>query len=94
MEEVNEKYQLAWTAEATRQMDRLAETVPKAIGPIVEFCYGRLLENPQRIGSPLRRELTGLLSARVGAYRVIYRITDDDVVIHRVDHRSDVYRQS
>jgi mRNA interferase RelE/StbE len=92
--EVSGTYKLGWTAEASRQMDRLAEVVPKAVGPIVEFCYGRLLDNPQRIGRPLQRELTGLLSARVGPYRVVYRINDNEkaVIIERVDHRSDVYR--
>ena len=75
-------------------MDRIAEVVPKAIGPIVEFCYGRLLDNPQRLGRQLHRELLGLFSARVGAYRIVYRIYDDKqaVIIERVDHRSDVYR--
>lgn len=75
-------------------MDRLARATPKAVGPIIEFCYGRLAANPARLGSPLRRELTGLHAARVGAYRVVYRIDDDSraIVILRVDHRSDVYR--
>jgi len=75
-------------------MDRLARLAPRTVGPIVEFCYGRLATNPARNGTPLRRELTGLHSARVGAYRVVYRIDEDAraIVIARVDHRSDVYR--
>lgn len=91
---MNGDYKLGWSAEASRQMDRLSEVVPRAVGPIVEFCYGRLLENPSRIGRPLQRELFGLLSARVGPYRVVYRIDDGEkaVIIERVDHRSNVYR--
>jgi mRNA-degrading endonuclease RelE of RelBE toxin-antitoxin system len=51
-------------------------------------------ENPRRVGHPLRRELTGLWSARRGAYRVVYEIDDDRHVVSvlRVDHRADVYR--
>lgn len=75
-------------------MDRLAHLTPKSVGPIVEFCYGRLAANPARLGRPLQRELSGLHSARVGPYRVVYRIDDDHraVIVARVEHRSDVYR--
>lgn len=75
-------------------MDRLAVLSPKAVGPIIEFCYGRLATNPARLGRPLQRELVGLHSARVGPYRVVYRIDEPSraIVIARVEHRSDVYR--
>ncbi len=61
----------------------------------MQFCFGRLIANPRRIGSPLGRELEGWYSARVGAYRVIYWIDDDEHIVYvdRVDHRSDVYRR-
>lgn len=75
-------------------MDRLAQLAPKTVGPIIEFCYGRLAANPGRLGHPLQRELAGLHSARVGPYRVVYRINEEQhtIVIARVEHRSDVYR--
>ena len=55
---------------------------------------GALTDNPQRVGAPLQRELAGLHSARRGAYRIVYEIRDQDraVVVHRIDHRSMVYR--
>ncbi len=55
---------------------------------------GPLLEDPRRVGKELRRELTGLHSARRGAYRIIYEIDDDRsaIIVIRVDHRSTVYR--
>ena len=55
---------------------------------------GALLENPERIGSELKRDLEGLRSARRGAYRVVYEIERARaiVVVHRIDHRVDVYR--
>jgi len=89
-----EPYIVGWSAEASRQMDRLAHSAPRLIGPVIEFCYGRLAANPQRIGRPLRRELAHLYSARVGAYRVVYRVEQEDrtIIIERVEHRSDVYR--
>jgi mRNA-degrading endonuclease RelE of RelBE toxin-antitoxin system len=61
---------------------------------IVEFMLGPLLEDPRRVGKELRCELTGLHSARRGAYRIVYEIDDDHstVVVLRIDHRSTVYR--
>lgn len=85
----------AWTlrvaASAERQLARLPERIAAAV---VEFLLGPLVENPQRVGHPLQRELAGLWSARRGAYRVVYEIDDEDRIIDvlRIEHRSDVYR--
>jgi mRNA interferase RelE/StbE len=71
---------------------RLPERVAAAV---VEFMIGPLLEGPERVGEPLRRELAGYWSARRGAYRVVYRIDDETntVRVVRIEHRADVYRQ-
>jgi mRNA interferase RelE/StbE len=61
---------------------------------VVEFLYGPLAENPQRVGKPLRGEFEGQHSARRGQYRIRYRILAEEVVVQVVDiaHRSDAYR--
>ena len=61
---------------------------------IVEFMLGTLTEAPTMVGRPLQRELSGYWAARRGSYRVIYRLDDDrgQIVVVRIDHRSDVYR--
>ncbi len=64
-------YTITWTGPAQRALRKLPE---KAAVAAVEFIYGSLAENPERVGKPLRRELAGLRSARRGEYRVIYRI--------------------
>jgi len=55
---------------------------------------GTLLDAPHRVGGPLTRSLTGLWSARRGAYRILYEINDATRIVRvvRVDHRADVYR--
>jgi hypothetical protein len=42
----------------------------------------------------IRREPAGVWSARRGTYRILYRVRDDprEVIVHRVEHRGDVYR--
>ena len=60
-----------------------------------EFCSGPLRDEPRRVGKALRRELAGYFSARRGAYRIIYRLLDEDAAVHvvRIEHRADVYRR-
>jgi mRNA interferase RelE/StbE len=86
-------HEVAWTAAAKRALARLPEKVGVAV---VEFCYGALAENPQRVGKALRLDLAGLYSARRGDFRVLYRIDDDArrVEVVAIDHRADVYRPS
>jgi mRNA interferase RelE/StbE len=85
-------YDIVVTAPAARAMrERLPEAVAFAV---IDFITGPLLDNPRRVGAPLRVELEGIWSARRGTYRVLYRIDDHsrEVVVLRVAHRRDVYR--
>jgi mRNA interferase RelE/StbE len=85
------EWRLVVAPSAERALARLPERVAAAI---VEFMVGPLIENPRRVGHPLRRELQGLHSARRGPYRVIYEILDatNEIRVLRIDHRADVYR--
>ena len=86
------RYTLSLLAPARRDLEhRLPEGVAAAAWA---FIQGPLLENPHRVGKPLRNERQGLWSARRGQYRVIYRILAEVVVVEgvRVAHRADVYR--
>ena len=84
-------FEVAWASSALRSLDRLPEKIAIAC---VEFVYGSLAENPQRVGRALRFDLEGKSSARRGDFRVIYK-TDCEhrvVTVVAIDHRSDVYR--
>lgn len=85
-------YELVLTPPARRALsDRLPEAVAAAV---IDFLTSALVEQPRRVGKPLREELTGLWSARRGTYRVLYRIHDEpaEVVVVRIEHRRDAYR--
>lgn len=85
-------FSVQWTATAQRDLRRLPEKIGTAV---VEFVYGSLAENPERVGRALHLELSSLHAARRGEYRVVYRIDHQAgaVVIMHVDHRADVYRK-
>lgn len=86
-----EAWRLSIAASAERSLDRLP---PKIATATVEFMLGPLVEAPRRVGHPLQRELTGLWSARRGAYRIVYELNEAELVVNvvRIDHRADVYR--
>lgn len=88
------RYGIVVAAPAARAIqDKLPEAVAFAV---IEFITGPLLDNPKRVGAPLRDELEGVWSARRGTYRVLYRIDDErrEVIVLRIGHRADVYRPS
>ena len=51
----------------------------------------RPTEAPQRFGIPLRGTLKGYWKLRVGDYRVVYRVSADEVWILAIRHRRTVY---
>lgn len=86
------RYELVVTAPAARA---IRETLPDAVAfAVIDFITGALLDNPKRVGAPLRGELEGVWSARRGTYRVLYRVDDDnrEVIVLRVGHRRGIYR--
>jgi mRNA interferase RelE/StbE len=59
----------------------------------IENALG-LLERSPDAGHPLRGRLSGLRSLRIGSYRVIYQLVDDDRTarVAAIRHRSVAYR--
>ena len=85
------RYELVVTAPALRA---IREKLPEAVAfAVIDFITGPLLDNPKRVGVPLRGELEGVWSTRRGTYRVLYRVDEEsrDVIVLRVGHRRDIY---
>jgi len=78
-----------WTGAPT--IDRLPAKVALTV---FDLILGPLTSNPYRVGKPLRGDPAGLHSARIGAYRVVYEIAEEDaeIVVLLISHRADVYR--
>jgi len=87
----DDPYRVLATPEARRHLDRLPEKILHAAGALIQ---GALANDPHRVGKPLVGELAGLWSARRSEYRVVYAIDEraHTIIIHRVQHRRDVYR--
>jgi mRNA interferase RelE/StbE len=86
----DEPWRLVVAGPAARHLEQL----PAKYAAAVVEALGAIATNPQRLGKPLRFELTGRLAARRGPYRIIYAIDDTarTVTVLAVAHRADVYR--
>jgi mRNA interferase RelE/StbE len=85
-------FRVVVTRTAARQ---LAEHLPEAAASAcIEFIFGPLAENPERVGAPLRKPFEGQWRARRGEYRVRYRIDSNQGLVYviDIDHRRDAYR--
>ena len=89
---------MAWKIELSATAAReLGKLDPPQAKRILKFLHERLapLENPRGIGQALRgSELGEFWKYRVGDYRLICKIEDDQVLILvlRIGHRREIYR--
>lgn len=74
--------------------DDLPEIPPNIRARIARAIETRLAENPEHYGAPLRGTLKGYWKLRVGDYRVVYHVVEDEVRILAMRHRKDVYREA
>jgi mRNA interferase RelE/StbE len=82
-------YHLAYHPEVrTKDVPAINQNLRERISRAIET---RLTTEPQRYGEPLRRTLKGYWKLRVGDYRVVFKIVNDEVWIYGIIHRRDVY---
>lgn len=89
---------MAWrielTDDAVKQLKKMGHTDAKRIR---DYLRSRVqpLEDPRQSGKPLTGHLGELWRYRVGDYRIIARIEDEEVLILviRIGHRRDIYRR-
>ena len=53
----------------------------------------RLATQPEVFGRPLQRTLKGYWKLRVGEYRVVFKILENDILVLGIIHRKDVYQR-
>jgi len=75
---------------------RALEVLETLDRPIAERIYEKALWFEKNFDSikpePLYRELKSSYKLRVGDYRILYSVRGESVVIEKVGHRRDIYR--
>ena len=85
---MSKKHKLLFTREFLRRLKRLDREVHIRVLRRV-----KILEEKPFSGKRLGGRLNGLLSLRVGDYRIIYQITKDQVIIRTIGHRKSIYKR-
>jgi mRNA interferase RelE/StbE len=86
-------WSVEWDDRARRELRQLDRQVQRTI---LRYFSERIAtdDDPRRFGKPLRHELQGLWRYRIGDYRAICQIENDQLVVLvlAVNHRRQVYR--
>lgn len=84
---------MKWSVRIKRSAQEELQATTKSERLRIAEAIDGLRENPYR-GSALKGDLSGLRRVRVGAYRVIYEIRENEliVLVIAVGHRREVYR--
>ena len=70
---------------------KLNETLKKRIEKAIQE---RLTTSPHHYGDPFRKSLKGYWKLRVGDYRVVYKVVQNEVWILAIINRKDVYKKT
>jgi mRNA interferase RelE/StbE len=84
------RYRIEFRPAALRDIQRL----PAHAWPRIARAIDALADNPRPPGASAMQGDAGVLRIRVGEYRVVYEVRDQEVVVIVVmaGHRRDVYR--
>ena len=84
-------YDAIWHEDSLEDLDKLDKAIAKRIKDKVKM---HLVQDPDKLGTPLKGHLKGMHRYRVGSYRVIYIIdrAEQQIRIMGINHRKTVYR--
>ena len=85
-------YKLELTHQAESVLDRMVHREPELYKRVVQVLED--LQSDPFLGKPLKGPLKGRYSYRIGAYRIIYAIFRQKLLVIVIDigHRRDIYR--
>ena len=82
-------YKVSYKASVEKDLRRVDK---QTASRLLKKLEAELSKDPSR-GEQLKGELEGLFKYRIGDYRAVYTRTADGVVVLRIAHRKDVYRE-
>ena len=82
-------YDLVYTQRAIRDIEKLDPKIKKRLGKVLL----RYKEEPLRYAEKLSDSKLGTYRFRIGDYRIIFDIEDNEIVVLRVGHRKEIYKR-
>ena len=82
-------YDLVYTQRSIRDIEKLDPKIKKRIGKVLL----RYKEEPLRYAEKLSDSKLGTYRFRIGDYRIIFDIEDNEIVVLRVGNRKEIYKR-
>lgn len=84
--------QIRFSAHALKQLKKIDRPVAMRIIDYLENKVAQL-DEPRQLGKALQGQLANLWRYRIGDYRVIVEIQDEELVVYvvKIGHRKDIY---
>lgn len=84
-------FEVIWHEDVLKDLKKLDKQVAKKI---ITKVKNYLLQNPEKLGKPLKGNFTGLYRYRIGDYRIIYSIERGLKLIRVLSagHRKEIYK--
>ena len=83
-------YRLVFKPKAKKDIEKTSTAIQKRIIKKLKFFMAQ--PDPVKAAVQLTGSLEGHYRWRIGVYRVVFDIESKDIVVLRVQHRRDVYR--
>lgn len=82
-------FEVRISSKAERQIKQIKKIYQTAIISALEE-----LREDSYVGKPLSRDLTGRFSYKIGVYRIVYKVNEQDKVVNILSagHRATVYK--
>ena len=83
------RYKLVYTQRAAKDISKLQKAIKERIGRALK----KYAENPFAYAKKMSDSTLGTYRFRIGEYRAIFDIEEDEIIILRLGHRSEIYRR-
>jgi len=81
-------FRILYHPEVKADISRINKKLRTRIKKAIET---RLMTSPQQYGEPLRKTLKGYWKLRVGDYRIVFNVSENDIKIFAIIHRKTIY---
>ena len=81
-------FRILYHPEVKGDISKINEKLKKRLRKAVET---RLTVSPQQYGEPLRKTLKGYWKLRVGDYRIVFRVSGNEIMVFGIIHRKTIY---
>ena len=87
--EINLSYLIKYHKMVKKDLKKIDNISKSKIKRTIET---RLVIDPEKYGPPLKRNLKGFRKLRIGEYRIIYKIVNNEISVLGIMHRKEIYK--